>query len=513
MIVDLNTVDSDPFIDKIFDICICGAGVAGITLATRLPSRLNVLLLEGGGLQYSDASQDIYKGETVGEEYWPLERARLRYFGGTSNHWDGWCRPLDSFDFKSKPYIERSGWPIERRDLDPYLKEAESILDITETSGEVRYPLQKDFGAVIVASADFQRTGYKWSAPTRFGAKYLGAIKRKSGLACYVNANVVGMKVLENRPRLEHVEVRDFSGKSFIARARIFVLAAGGIENPRILLNCNQQMTNGLGNDNGLVGRFFADHPLKTVGAFILEDQARQDLTKNWNENSRKNGRYFSPSRQFMEREQILNFSIAIEPLRSPNDGNSFKKLLRDVICDSEWSRAVIEKFEENLNSCAPFTDGKVQLVSEQSPNASSRVSLGADVDQFGLRRVVLDWRLSELDRRTMQRAVVRFSEVFAKLGIGRVNIAEWLLTDKIEVPGTPNSIAGMHHMCTTRMGKTSRDGVVDSHQRLFGVENLYLGGSSVFSTSGQNSPTITIVQMTLRLGDHLNEVLKAKAG
>ena len=89
MIIDLNEADSDPFQTKVFDVCICGAGVAGITLALKLSQKLNVALLEAGGFQYSDSSQSVYQGSIVGREYFPLSSARLRYFGGTSNHWGG----------------------------------------------------------------------------------------------------------------------------------------------------------------------------------------------------------------------------------------------------------------------------------------------------------------------------------------------------------------------------------------------------------------------------------------
>lgn len=136
MIIDLNKVDSDPFKEKRFDVCICGAGVAGITLARKLSQRLNVVLLEAGGYEYSEASQDVYKGKSIGQDYFDLASTRLRYFGGTSNHWGGWCRPLDSCDFKPRPYVKFSGWPIERSDLDPFLEEAKSILDIPTTGGQ-----------------------------------------------------------------------------------------------------------------------------------------------------------------------------------------------------------------------------------------------------------------------------------------------------------------------------------------------------------------------------------------
>jgi len=156
MLVDLNEIDSDPFRENKFDICIIGAGVAGITLALKLSQKLNVVLIEAGGLEYSDDSQAVYKGMSIGQEYYDLIATRLRYFGGTSNHWAGWCRPLDSYDFKPKSYLEFSGWPIERRDLDPYLKEAESILDIPGGSGQGRGASQKYLGNGIDNSQDFK---------------------------------------------------------------------------------------------------------------------------------------------------------------------------------------------------------------------------------------------------------------------------------------------------------------------------------------------------------------------
>ena len=110
MITDLNRVDGDPFKDKIFDFCVCGAGVAGITLALKLSKSFDVVLLEGGGLNYSEESQNLYAGRNIGQ-YYLLNGSRLRYFGGTSNHWAGWCTPMDAHDFDSKSYVEYSGWP------------------------------------------------------------------------------------------------------------------------------------------------------------------------------------------------------------------------------------------------------------------------------------------------------------------------------------------------------------------------------------------------------------------
>ena len=236
--------------------------------------------MKEGGDEYSYDSQVVYKGKSVGQEYYDLSDARLRFFGGTSNHWGGWCLPLDSHDFTSKPYVEYSGWPIERRDIEPYLKEAESILDITEGSGEGQSASQEDLGNVIGTSDDFLRFQFKWSPPTIFGQKYRDEIERRPHIACYLNANVVDITLFENLSRVEQVEVRHFVGTAFKVRAQTFVLATGGIENPRILLNCNRQIMAGLGNENGLVGRFFTEHLNKNVGRFILEDLTKRNYEK-----------------------------------------------------------------------------------------------------------------------------------------------------------------------------------------------------------------------------------------
>jgi len=115
MLFELTSAFSAP---ARYDVCIIGAGAAGITVARRLAQTgHNVLLAEAGGLEYSDRSQAIYQGEVIGDPYFELDQARLRYFGGTTNHWAGVCRPLDQRDFRPKPYVTSAGWPIELDDL------------------------------------------------------------------------------------------------------------------------------------------------------------------------------------------------------------------------------------------------------------------------------------------------------------------------------------------------------------------------------------------------------------
>lgn len=502
MLFDLNKIDTDPFGGKKFDVCICGAGVAGIVLARKLSRRFTVALLEAGDLNYSAESQDIYKGKNIGHEYFPLDRTRLRYFGGTSNVWAGWCRPLDSYDFESKKYLEFSGWPIVRSDLDPYLSETKNILDIPDT-GMLKQTGDR-FCRAVEKSGTFKAIDFWFSAPTRFGQKYKADIERSRNLACYLNANVTNILLNEGLSTVKEIEVRNYLGRSFRIRARAFVIAAGGIENPRILLNCDRQISGGLGNQADLVGRFFTEHLHYMVGKFILEDTTRNQIFEDWR-HRKILGRFFTPSKSFQHTERILNFGLRFEPSPPEEHQMGFHEKLQEMLRTPDTVR---NSDQRTSGSKTGYWDGLIRIASEQAPNWSSRITLGKETDRFGWRRVNLDWRLSAIDKHTLRRAVVRFGEIFATRALGRVRVAEWLHSEDAAFPGLrQEEVAGNHHMCTTRMGSSPREGVVDKNHKVFGISNLYMAGSSVFSTAGHANPTFTIVQMTLRLADHLEQL------
>jgi choline dehydrogenase-like flavoprotein len=504
VIIDLNTVDTNPFEHKKFDICICGAGVAGITLALNLSEKLNICLLEAGGFDYSDESQEIYQGGNIGQEYFDLMATRLRYFGGSTNHWEGWCRPLDSHDFEFKDHVKHSGWPIKREDLDPYMEQTKSILDIAKkepgasiNDSEKNKRIKPFFDLPPQKFPEFNEIDFWFSSPTRFGQKYKDLLKNSNNISCILNANVTDITLSENLSRVDAVKVQNYKGKSFTAKVDKFILATGGIENPRIMLNCNRQIKAGIGNSAGLVGRFFTEHPHTQVGEFIFEDRYAKDT---------ESVSFFSPTPRFMQKEKILNFGLRAWRYRNPFQSNSnFKKKIKKILCD--WSKDLTSK----IFSKECFNEGLLYIASEQEPNFSSRITLGDELDQFGMKRANLDWQLSELDIRTIKRGTESFAKAFAELGLGRVRIFDWLLADTPEFPGLDEGdVGGNHHMCTTRMGTSAQNGVVDSNQKVFGINNFYVAGSSVFSTGGHANPTLTITQMSLRLADHLNRMTQS---
>ena len=120
---------------------IVGSGPAGVTVARKLAqAKIPSVILEAGGAEYSDESQDFYKGTVVGDPYFDLDSCRLRFFGGSSNHWAGWCRVLEAHDFQARPYVPNSGWPIARADIEPFLSEAFDILGIRRSGPTCRSP-------------------------------------------------------------------------------------------------------------------------------------------------------------------------------------------------------------------------------------------------------------------------------------------------------------------------------------------------------------------------------------
>jgi choline dehydrogenase-like flavoprotein len=496
MFIDLNRVDADPFQNKVFDVCICGGGVAGITLALHLSKKLQVLLLEAGEMEFTKESQELYKGEITGRNYFDLMETRLRYFGGTSNHWGGWCRALDAHDFEKKDFIESSGWPISRKDLEPYLKETKSLLSISEPDLPIIHPPQNPF---FKNSKEFEEIKFWLTEATRFGSKYKKTIQDAKNITCALNANITDIKLKESLSLVESIKVENYSNNSFTVNCNNFILAAGGIENPRILLNCNRQIKNGLGNQHDLVGRYFMEHPHNIVGKAIFEDHIKRP------ENIR---RFFSPSPILMKNQKLLNFGLRVYPsLLGEGEREiypvDFKEKIRNILCgySEDFGSLVFE------NDC--FNQGLLMVASEQAPNHSSRVKLGNKVDKFGMRQANLDWQLSEIDAHTVRSGVINFAKSMATHGSGRVKIDDWLLSDPMKISSRNNhEIAGNHHMGTTRMGSNAHEGVVDSNQQVFGIKNFYIAGSSVFSSSGHANPTFTIVQMTLRLADFLNEKL-----
>jgi choline dehydrogenase-like flavoprotein len=465
-----------------------------------------VALMEAGGLELTADSQDLYAGEITGLDYYPLDVARLRYFGGTSNHWGGWCRELDAYDFSPHPFAAFSGWPIQKSDLDPYQGETDSILDLPPPPGFPDLPITQK-------GDDFRHVLFRFSRPpTQFGEKYHDEIAASDRISLFLNANLVDLRLGDDLGGVTEAIFATYPPemRRFAVEAQVFCLCTGGLENPRLLLNFRSQMPQGIGNQNDVVGRFFCEHPHFVLADLLLEKPGDQK-------------EFYAPTEAFMNARQVLNFGLRLEADQRLPPLSFVREFRRSAICVSSFTEQLSERvfgrapdcdrggvgeYFARLTADDPLT-GHVRIASEQHLNLQSRVKIAEEKDVLGLNRIVLDWHVLPADFETMRTAITAFGAFIAEENIGRLKVRDWLLAERPVLPGiADDEVGGFHHMCTTRMSADPKDGVVDADCRVHGMANLYIGGSSVFATTGHPNPTYTIVQLALRLGEHLGSVI-----
>ncbi|MDG2304585.1 MAG: GMC family oxidoreductase [Candidatus Binatia bacterium] len=483
------------------DLCIVGGGAAGITLARSLVGTgRRVLLLESGGETGDSRTQRLYDTEIVGTPY-PIAGSRLRFFGGTTNHWSGQSRALDVIDFEERGWVPGSGWPISFGDLEPWLAEAHEIcglgpLDYSPEGWE--RTLGPDFlsGSPVLESKIFQLS----SPIVRFASAYGDELRSAENVFVAVGANASEILSDEAGRQVTGIRFRSFDGvEPVVVRARAYVLACGGIENPRLLLASDSVSPGGLGNEFDNVGRYFMEHPAYSAQR-LLASATFPVQGLNWTPAEDGEGpgvaiRALSPS-DAAEREHGLLRSMLIffgrDRVLGPDDD--------EVSGVGRAMRAGLWR-----GDTPKVREISATTVLEQAPNRDSRVRLSAERDELGNRRAVLDWKLGELDRYSLYRGALVVGEELARLGWARSQLRSWV--PRFERPLLPG--IGNHHIGTTRMSRRPEDGVVDADCRVHGLANLYVAGSSIFATAGIANPTMNLVAFALRLADHLRrEVL-----
>ena len=454
---------------------IVGTGPAGLSLALRLQQRqVPCLLVEAGDFDGSEVSQAFYRGRVIGDTAFELHDSRLRQFGGTTGHWSGWCRALDAVDFQVRDQLPHSGWPIRKADLDPHADAAAAILQIKP--GVSDRPFTPDIDAIE----------YRFSPPVRFATTYRAEVERSSGIGLLLNTVV--KELVPGAARIEKLKVVDSTGAEHELPVDRVCLCTGGTENSRLLLWSNARHGGRVVPHAGMLGRCWMCHPVFHVGDAVLSEAGARALHAK---------RYFAPSAAAMQAHAIGGAHLWVSALaRSSTES---EELVRRALCVAPdlFDRLVGLAGKELL--CG----AQVHAGWEQGPLPDNRVELEPrETDAHGVPRVRLYWKRSPADRKTALVATRLFGEALIRHDLGRLRLRRWLADGAAWPPDDQGS--GKHHIGGTRMAHSPAAGVVDADCKVFGVDNLYLGGSSVFPTGGHANPTFTIVQLALRLGDHL---------
>jgi choline dehydrogenase-like flavoprotein len=573
-IEDLSSFDRDTLFET--DLVIIGGGPAGLTIAREFfGASIRVLVLESGLLEETPGHAALAEVESTGEPKTELQQrkrqmfhgassalwsqdlqpygVRCRALGGSTHAWAGKSAAFDSTDFMRRPWVPNSGWPIARERLDPYLDRAAEVLNLGPNCYDdklwqligIKPPEPRlDGDGLHSFFWQFARSRIDHLDVMRFGREFVTF--KANNVRVLLNATVRQIELSSDGQSFECLEISTIDGTRSKVRAKMAVIAASGIENPRLLLASNTVQSTGIGNGHDLVGRFLMDHASARVGRFGLTDVA--PVIKRFGfYGVRHDGRThmymhgLALSRDLQEREQLLNSAVYFLPERSPDDpwdalkrllrrtsttpardllavmsgagllakgigmkvlaSNATPKVLKDFIVDTAIRYSpnlVVEEFQSR-GLPHKLTGLWIDAITEQRPDPDSRVTLSDRADRLGVPLAKVNWRINDDERRTIVRIAELACDAFARAGIPRPILETWVAEKRL-ADGVIIDMA--HTLGTTRMSDNPRSGVVDENCRIHGVRGLYVAGASIFPTSGHANPTLMILALAIRLAD-----------
>ena len=553
MIVNANSISNGACLQA--DVCVIGAGPAGIALALDLSERgFSVLLLESGFMEEDSKTQQLYAGEVANEAlHSPPDKYRQRRFGGSTAIWGGRCMPFDPLDFETRSHVPHSGWPLAYEDLLPYypraneLSEAGRFSYLAENALEAGAPpLIRGFDSKRILTNGLER----FSCPTHFGTRYAKQLQLAPEVRVLLGANCTAIQLQPDGHAVRTVEVTTLDGIRFTAACRATVLAVGGLETARLLLASRDVAPQGIGNHHDVVGRYYMCHMAGNVGRLTVQGPP---------ENVR-HGYEMSPEGIYCRRrlavapseQRRLGLANAVARLHFPritdpvhhngvlsglflarrlisyeygkrlNDGNNattagdYLRHVRNVAADPvdttaflmHWlsQRTLAERKFPSVILRNRTNRFSLEMHGEQFPQALSRVMLGHKVDALGMPQLHVDWRYSQADIESIRGTLDVLSQEFAASGVARFEYDG----ETLEQDLTRFGAYGGHHIGTARMGTDERTSVVNAECRVHSVSNLFVAGSAVFPTSSQANPTLTLIALALRLGQTLAKQLGA---
>jgi choline dehydrogenase-like flavoprotein len=529
------------------EVCIAGAGAVGISMALELADAgIDVLLLEAGGTDKTEESQEAYRGSVVDDAlHGPLEAFRWRKLGGTSGAWNGRCVPYDPIDFEERPWMQDSHWPIAYDDVAKYFPLANRYLE----AGHADYSSLSTFGPNqpemiegFHGDAFSTDTMERFSAPTDLGWRYREKLAASSKIHVVLHAPLQEIGLDESGTTATSLLVRKPDGTTIPVEAQRIVLAAGGLETVRLLLANNKVQKNGIGNANDMVGRFYMAHIAGTIGSFAPKGKIFNDYQRDYDGVYCRRRLALKPEAQ--REHHVGGFIARLHHTRisDPSHGSGVLSALRlgRVMVPKQWRGRLIDEANttaelvhhawnvaRDIQGIASFTrqmifDRKLaerkypsvvvqprgrryslDFHAEQEPNYSSVVRLAAEKDAFGMPRLEVDWHYTPMDLKTIEVSLKLFGEDAVASGAGAYDYDPTSVLKEM----TRYGAYGGHHLGTVRMGTSPTRSVVDADCRVHGMTNLFVAGGSVFATSSQANPTLTIVALALRLADHLKAV------
>ncbi len=516
-----------------WDLCIVGAGAAGLALAAEfLGTARRVLVLESGLREPDAGSTALNSLDSVGLRHDGWNEGRVRALGGTTRAWGGQLVPLRASELAERPWIAGSGWPLTLAELQPYYRRVEHLLGTRGPPYDEQ--VWRRIG-VPAPALDPDQLCVRFSQWAPLGRRNFAVLLRRQleasdNVTVLLGATATAVDCVADGSHCDSITARTLDrSREIRIQARSFVVACGGLESARLLLSSPGPGDRGVANRSNCVGRYFQDHISWIAGE--IEPAARSSVQQLFDPRYVGGTMYsvkLEPTDAQLQRHGWLNamghvaFQIpealgwleVRRILRSVQAGrlelpssDELRALLRGSV---ELTRLVLTRYIAGRRRSPDSGAIRLLVDVEQAPNPLSRLTLTGSTDALGVARARLDWRITDLEARTMTGFARALADQIERLGLGRVRLAEGPDFSARETLGAARDI--FHHMGTTRMGRSPEDGVTRSDLRCHDVDNLYIAGPSVFPTSGIANPTFTALALSLRLADHL-KTLKRGSG
>jgi choline dehydrogenase-like flavoprotein len=510
-----DLLHDSPLAELLADICIVGAGAAGITLAVESAHKgKKVLLLEGGGALREDSSQALYDSEIAGLPHRGIHTGRIRVKGGTTVRWGGQILELDALDFTPRPGVPESGWPFPKSTLTTFYERALTLEGLSKVERSDA-AVWSDLGLPFTQFGELEAYLSRWCPEPNFSRLHHKILTEHPNIHLWLHANAV--ELMTEGAAAIGLRCRTLTGVEAIFCARHYVFALGGIESARFFL---QPRSGGLPwNRSDLLGKHFQDHIDCNAAAIEPLDRA---LFHDTFDPIFANGFKYLPKLRLLPQAQAAHGTLNIGSTMSFEDTGKVRGQAKTTIRNlmrgrfSEVTRDNLQHTTKHLPMLVrqawrykvqrrAYSPPEVRIFlrvhCEQEPTSGSSITLTDRRDPLGLFRIRFDWQVSETELETVRQYVLVAQRVLA--GIARIVPNEDLMS------GSPAFLArcddSNHHMGGMRMSITDATGVVDTDLRLYGLTNTYVCSSAVFPSSGFSNPTHTVLALALRLSDHLN--------
>ena len=460
--------------DNLYPIIIIGSGPAGISLALKLEEKkISCLIIEAGSEKYDHDSQEFYEGIVVGDNISNLRHSRLRQLGGTSGHWGGWCKPMDKYNIES--------WGLNFNELSKYSEETCNILGLKNNFNKVKL------------NNYFNQIQFQYST-VRFAKKFKNIIQKSKYINLITRAHATHF--VGTNGVVDSVFVK-YNKKDYILKSKLFVLGCGGVENSRVLL-WTKELNNSLINKKLPIGNYWMTHPWIIGGIGVVKKKKIKKILKDKFLNY-DGILHIATSKKIILEKKILSGALY---MNAQEDTKIYKEVIKNLLCTSpEYGKKISRKVFNKDLKC-----GNIFMNLEEEANENNKVTLHKKIkDDNGV-------PISQIFYRKLDKTIFSAKTIMQELGkflidndIGRIAIKK-----EIENLEGYKNLGVHHHMGGTRIGNNLNTSVVDSNLKVHDTKNLFVAGSSVFTTSGYANPTFTIVQLSIRLGEKINKIINS---